>query len=303
MVWTSPYEPVETWAETLPRAGRRDGARPGDPALIDAPRERRSPSRAGVAHRRRGGRPGARGFGPGEVLAVWAPNPPEWIVALGRDGSRRGRDRREPAGGRSRARGAADRLRRVGAGDGSPAGVARPRRRARSVEVLAPEQCWSEAAAPDGPVDPEARRSAALLERDDRHAQGRNAHPLEPRHRGAPARRLVRLGEHDVVLAVAPFSHVMGFVVSGIAPSLGCEPRHRAALRLRAGPRARRAPPRDRARRPAAGHGRARDAPTGRPLRPRIARARHLRRGAAPRRAPGRSPLACRTRWSARATA
>jgi acyl-CoA synthetase (AMP-forming)/AMP-acid ligase II len=86
MVWTSPYPPVAVDGTTLPRMVLEAAARAGDrPALADGASgtavsyrllaERIQQVAAGLA---------ARGFGPGDVLALWAPNLPQWAgVALG----------------------------------------------------------------------------------------------------------------------------------------------------------------------------------------------------------------------------
>jgi acyl-CoA synthetase (AMP-forming)/AMP-acid ligase II len=86
MIWTSPYPPVEVGGTTLHRmvleAAARDGARPalvdGSSGMVVSYRllaERVQGVAAGL---------GAGGFGPGEVLALWAPNLPQWAgVALG----------------------------------------------------------------------------------------------------------------------------------------------------------------------------------------------------------------------------
>ena len=60
----------------------------------------------------------------------------------------------------------------------------------------------------------------------------------------AQVRAALKLGPRDTVVAVAPFAHVMGFVITLTnALTSGATRRHAAALRLRALPRARRAPP------------------------------------------------------------
>jgi acyl-CoA synthetase (AMP-forming)/AMP-acid ligase II len=86
MVWTSPYPPVEVGGTTLHRMVLAAAARAGDrPAMVDGATgtvvgyrllaERIQGVAAGLA---------ARGFGPGDVLALWAPNLPQWAgVALG----------------------------------------------------------------------------------------------------------------------------------------------------------------------------------------------------------------------------
>jgi acyl-CoA synthetase (AMP-forming)/AMP-acid ligase II len=86
MAWTSQHEPVQVGATTLPllvaAAARRSGERP---ALVEGATggtvrhgqlaRRVARVAAGLA---------ARGFGPGQTLALWAPNLPQWAgVALG----------------------------------------------------------------------------------------------------------------------------------------------------------------------------------------------------------------------------
>jgi acyl-CoA synthetase (AMP-forming)/AMP-acid ligase II len=85
-MWTSPYAPVEVGGTTLHQmvleAAARSGARP---ALVDGPSGTAVGYRL-LAERVRGVAAGlaARGFWPGDVLALWAPNLPQWAgVALG----------------------------------------------------------------------------------------------------------------------------------------------------------------------------------------------------------------------------
>jgi acyl-CoA synthetase (AMP-forming)/AMP-acid ligase II len=85
-MWTSPYAPVEVGGTTLHRMVLAAADRFGDrPALVDGPSgttvsyrlltERVQGVAAGLA---------ATGFRPGDVLALWAPNLPQWAgVALG----------------------------------------------------------------------------------------------------------------------------------------------------------------------------------------------------------------------------
>jgi acyl-CoA synthetase (AMP-forming)/AMP-acid ligase II len=86
MVWTSSYPPVEVGGATLHRMVLEAAARFGDrPALVDGG------SGTTVSYRLLAGRVGAvaaglaaRGFRPGDALALWAPNLPQWAgVALG----------------------------------------------------------------------------------------------------------------------------------------------------------------------------------------------------------------------------
>jgi acyl-CoA synthetase (AMP-forming)/AMP-acid ligase II len=85
-MWTSPYAPVEVGGTTLHRMVLEAAERLGDrPALVDGPSGMVVGYRL-LADRVRGVAAGlaARGFGPGDVLATWAPNLPQWAgVALG----------------------------------------------------------------------------------------------------------------------------------------------------------------------------------------------------------------------------
>jgi acyl-CoA synthetase (AMP-forming)/AMP-acid ligase II len=85
-MWTSPYPPVEVGGTTLHQMVLEAAARSGDrPALVDGPSGTAVGYRL-LAERVRGVAAGlaARGFRPGDVLALWAPNLPQWAgVALG----------------------------------------------------------------------------------------------------------------------------------------------------------------------------------------------------------------------------
>ena len=85
-MWTSPYPPVEVGGTTLPGMVLEAAARHGDrTALVDGPSGTPVSYRL-LAERVQGVAAGlaARGFRPGEVLALWAPNLPQWAgVALG----------------------------------------------------------------------------------------------------------------------------------------------------------------------------------------------------------------------------
>ncbi|HET9007524.1 MAG TPA: AMP-binding protein [Actinomycetes bacterium] len=85
-MWTSPYAPVEVGGTTLHGMVLEAAARFGDrPALVDGPSGATVSYRL-LAERVQGVAAGLaeRGFGPGDVLALWAPNLPQWAgVALG----------------------------------------------------------------------------------------------------------------------------------------------------------------------------------------------------------------------------
>ena len=85
-MWTSPYAPVEVGGTTLHRMVLAAADRFGDrPALVDGPSGTTVSYRL-LAERVQGVAAGlaATGFRPGDVLALWAPNLPQWAgVALG----------------------------------------------------------------------------------------------------------------------------------------------------------------------------------------------------------------------------
>ena len=196
MVWRSTYEPIETGDATLHESILATAAAMGDRvALVDGP-SGAAVTYAALAARIERAAAGlaARGLGPGDVLALWAPNSPEWaIAALGamaagatvsgvspvateRELAAQLMDceasilvtvparlpaAREVARDGRRARGRGARRRR---------GATARRRRSRSTRAR--------------------RGAAAVLERHHRPAQGRHAHPREPRgRRRAGARR------------------------------------------------------------------------------------------------------------------
>ncbi len=83
MVWRSAYEPIETGEETFHATIAATAREMGDHvALIDGP-SRATISYAELAARidRAAAGLAARGLRPGDVLALWAPNSPEWAIA------------------------------------------------------------------------------------------------------------------------------------------------------------------------------------------------------------------------------
>ena len=92
---------------------------------------------------------------------------------------------------------------------------------------------------PDVPIDPrEDLVVAALLERHDRPAEGRDADAPQPgRQHACRHAAVLALGEDDTMLGVLPFFHIYGMIV---IMNLGLLPRrhdrHHAALRSRAVP-------------------------------------------------------------------
>ena len=195
MVWRSAYEPIETGDATLHASIAATAARVGDRVGADRRpvRRRRSPTRrsprASSAPPR--GSPRA-GCGPGDVLALWAPNSPEWVDRRPRrDGGRRHGHRRQPgrAPSASWPRSWRTRARRSSSPSGATVSVD-VARTAGVREVVALDDVEARGRGPRGRARPIARgRSAALLERHHRAAQGRDAHPRECRGRRRPGAR------------------------------------------------------------------------------------------------------------------
>jgi len=161
----------------------------------------------------------SRGFGAGDVLALWAPNIPPWVgVALGA----------MRAGGAVTGIHPAASRREVSAqlaGSGASVVVTPPPRveaaraaGAREVIAIGPELLAVEPSGEPPRVNP--ARAALLL-----YSSGTTGlpHAVRLSHRNvvAAARQAglaLGLRPRDVVLAVAPFLHVMGFVITLIAP-------------------------------------------------------------------------------------
>ena len=82
-------------------------------------------------------------------------------------------------------------------------------------------------------------RGPALLERHDRSAQGRDAHPPQPRRQPLPDQaELIGLGDDDVLIGCLPFFHIYGMtVIMNLGPARRRDDRDHAALRPRAVPR------------------------------------------------------------------
>ena len=193
----------------------------------------------------------ARGFGGGDVLALWAPNVPPWAgVALGAmaaggavTGIHAAATDREVAVQRAAAR--ASVLVTV-------PGLAE---RAPDALVITPDLL----ALPTAPVTaPPTADTVAFLPFSSGTTGLPKPVPLTHRNLTAAMRQVqdaLRLTRDDTVLALPPFCHVMGFVVTLAAPLGGrCDRRHGQAL----GPRADRPPQDHRAGRAAAADGVAR---------------------------------------------
>jgi acyl-CoA synthetase (AMP-forming)/AMP-acid ligase II len=174
-VWTSPYEPVEVGGTTFPDLV--------EPSLSDELSRRTAAALDRLA---------ARGFGPGDVLAVQAANGPEWIaVAL-----------------------AAMRL------GGAVTGVS-VTATAHEVERQLLDSGTALLVGPDGAMTPgpAPRRvdGVALLP----YSSGTSGLPkgvmITHENLVTAVRQVargLRLTADDVVVALAPFSHAMGFVIT-----------------------------------------------------------------------------------------
>jgi acyl-CoA synthetase (AMP-forming)/AMP-acid ligase II len=234
MVWTSAKDPVQVGDTTLHRLIAEAAGRLGDrPALVDGPTgttvsyrllaSRIETLAAGLA---------ARSFGPGEVLGIWAPNLPQWAgVALGAMAAGGAVTGANPAGTEHElVRQLADARASVLVTVPSLAPVARAAAEAAGVrEVIAlgdaedvtPISALLETGS--NTVRPPAVEPSvvALLP----YSSGTTGLPkgvmLTHANLVASVRQVqrgLRLGERDTTVAVAPFFHVMGFVVSLAVP-------------------------------------------------------------------------------------
>ncbi|HET9559069.1 MAG TPA: AMP-binding protein, partial [Actinomycetota bacterium] len=235
-MWTSPYAPVEVGATTLHRMVLEAAARLGDrPALVDGPSGTRVSYRL-LAERVQGVAAGLaeRGFGPGDVLALWAPNLPQWAgVALGA----------MAAGGTVTGASPASTERELATqlGDAGASVLV-------TVPPLVPAARSAAAAAGVGEVVVLGEAAGATPILDLLAASGatnRGTPDLDPATAvgllpyssgttGLPKGVLLthanlvtsvrqvgsglRVGERDTLLAVPPFSHIMGFLVTLAVP-------------------------------------------------------------------------------------
>jgi acyl-CoA synthetase (AMP-forming)/AMP-acid ligase II len=235
-MWTSPYAPVEVGGTTLHEMVLEAAARFGDrPALVDGPSGTTVGYRL-LAERVRGVAAGlaARGFRPGDVLALWAPNLPQWAgVALGAmaaggtvTGANPGCTEREltaqladagasvlvtvpplvPAAHAAAAAAGVRELVVLGEAGAAPA--------TPILDLLA-----GGGRPPDVRLDPDG--AVGLLP----YSSGTTGLPKGVRLTHAnlvtSVRQVsagLRIGERDTLLAVAPFSHIMGFLVTLAVP-------------------------------------------------------------------------------------
>ena len=227
MIWTSDERPLEATAQTLPElalnVARSD---PDRPALTDLDGATITFGRLASRTERVAARLAERGFGAGDVLAVWAANSPAWAtVALGaiRGGgavtgvpgpatSDEARAQIESAGARWLVvdRSALDRARAAAAG---------------IAEVIEIDDQRRDPWRGDGGPAPELDRAddgrLALLPFSSGTAGLPKGVMLTHANLVAAARQVGRalgLTEGDAVLTPAPFAHVMGFVVGLAAP-------------------------------------------------------------------------------------
>ena len=216
MVWRSAYEPIETGDATVHGTIAATARAMGDHVgLIDGS------SGAAIAYAQLGARVNraaaglaARGLRPGDVLALWAPNSPEWaIAALGAmaagatvTGVTPMCAERELAGQLMDCEAsilvAAPELMDVA-------------RRAGVRQAVAVGEIEGEGAAPAVALEP--ARAVALLP----YSSGTTGLPkgVMLTHANVVAgvgqvRAALKLGPRDTVVAVAPFAHVMGFVIT-----------------------------------------------------------------------------------------
>ena len=220
MVWRSAYEPIETGEETFHATIAATAREMGDHvALIDGP-SRATISYAELASRIERAAAGlaARGLRPGDVLALWAPNSPEWaIAALGAmaagatvTGVSPVAVERELAGQLMDSE--ASILATV------PARLPAAREVAATAgarEVVALGEIEGDGPAPEVALDP--TRAVALLP----YSSGTTGLPkgVMLTHANLVAavgqvRATLKLGPRDTIVAIAPFAHVMGFVIT-----------------------------------------------------------------------------------------
>ena len=220
MVWTSAYEPIETGEATLHRSIAATARVMGDHvALVDGP-SGATISYAELAARvdRAAAGLAARGLRPGDVVALWAPNSPGWAVAaLGAMAAGATVSGVSPV---AVERELAAQLMDCGASIvvAAPDRVELARKVARTAgtrEVVALDDVEADGAPPAVDLDPAT--AVALLP----YSSGTTGLPkgVMLTHANvvvavAQTRAGLKLGPRDTVVAVAPFAHVMGFVIT-----------------------------------------------------------------------------------------
>jgi acyl-CoA synthetase (AMP-forming)/AMP-acid ligase II len=218
MVWTSPYEPVETGGTLHDLVVTTAVAMGDETALVDGP-SGASVSYATLAARidRVAAGLAARDVRPGDVIALWAPNVPQWAgVALGAMAAGATVTGISPAAAeRERAAQLLDSRASVLVTVPSLAAAAQA---AASIPVVTPEELIAtDEPAPAVVVDEDA---VALLP----YSSGTTGLPkgvmLTHANLAVAVRQIggaLNLTARDWLIAVAPFAHVMGFVVNAAA--------------------------------------------------------------------------------------
>ena len=161
----------------------------------------------------------ARGLRPGDVLALWAPNSPGWaIAALGAMAAGATVSGVSPVAVERELAAQLDGLRGVDRRRAPPTAWTLARKVARTAgvrEVIALDDVEGDGAPPAVDLDPAT--AVALLP----YSSGTTGLPkgVMLTHANlvvavAQARAGLKLGPRDTVVAVAPFAHVMGFVIT-----------------------------------------------------------------------------------------